>query len=87
MSSDESTIVSGGADSRIIFWKDKTVETHLEELKANQEKVEQEQHLANLLKAEKLLPALQYAIKLNRPLQVLKIIESKSINISQSLTH
>lgn len=76
VSSDESTIVSGGADSRIIFWKDKTVETHLEELKANQEKVEQEQHLANLLKAEKLLPALQYAIKLNRPLQVLKIIEN-----------
>ena len=35
----------------------------------------EEQRLANLLKAEELQAALKLALKLQRPLQVLKIIE------------
>ncbi len=69
--------MTAGTDSWIIFWKDKTEEKRLEEVKLNQEKIEQEQHLSNLLQSNQLLPALQYAITLNRPMQVLKIIESE----------
>lgn len=37
----------------------------------------EEQKLANLLKANKLTSALNIALKLERPFQVLKIVESK----------
>lgn len=37
----------------------------------------EEQQLANLLKANKLSSALNLSLKLERPLQVLKIIESE----------
>lgn len=74
---DGSIIASAGADSRIVFWEDKTEEARVAQIQADQVKVEQEQHLDNLLRAEKLLPALEYAITLNRPFKVLKILESK----------
>lgn len=68
--------MTGGTDSRLVFWRDTTEESRLEEIKSTQEKVEQEQYLSNLLQSEQLLEALQYAITLNRPLKVFKIIES-----------
>lgn len=74
---DESEIVTGGVDSRMIFWKDRTEENRLEDIKSGQEKVKQEQLLANLIKANELLPALQLAIKLDRPMQTYKIVESE----------
>lgn len=76
---DESKIVTGGADSRVVIWQDKTEESRLDSLKTNQERIEQEQHLANLVRANELLPALQLAIKLDRPMQAFKILESKII--------
>jgi hypothetical protein len=43
----------------------------------------EEQKLANLLKAEELVAALHLAITLERPLQVLKIVEGIIIYIEQ----
>jgi UTP:GlnB (protein PII) uridylyltransferase len=68
-------LVSGGCDSKIVVWVDKTEETKLELAAANQEKVMKEQELANLLKSEDLLNALRLALSLERPATVLKIIQ------------
>ncbi|KAK7588272.1 hypothetical protein V9T40_005517 [Parthenolecanium corni] len=78
VSSDENKFVTGGTDSKLVFWRDTTEESRLEEIKTTRERVEQEQHLSNLLQWEQLLDALQYAITLDRPLKVFKIIETLS---------
>ena len=75
---DGSTIASAGADSRIVLWKDRTDETRLAEIEADQEKTEQAQHLANLIEANQLVKALKYAILLDHPSKTLKIIEGRS---------
>ncbi|XP_065221230.1 transducin beta-like protein 3 [Planococcus citri] len=85
ISKDESKILTGGADSRIVFWHDQTEESRLENLQQSQEKLEQEQQLANLIKANELLPALQLAIKLDRPKQAFKILDSLSSGKTDAL--
>nr|XP_033329429.1 transducin beta-like protein 3 isoform X1 [Megalopta genalis] len=73
---DEKIIISGGSDSLLITWKDVTQENKEKtELEKKQLALE-EQELANLLKANKLSSALNLSLKLKRPKQVLKIIES-----------
>ncbi|XP_074106164.1 transducin beta-like protein 3 [Cotesia typhae] len=75
VSHDENQIVSGGSDSQIVVWRDVTEENRE---KANAEKEQlilEEQKLANLLKADKLVAALKLSLKLEKPLQALRIIE------------
>ncbi|KAF4516821.1 hypothetical protein B566_EDAN006215 [Ephemera danica] len=74
--SNEKRFVTGGADSKIVIWKDTTVEHKEAEIKAHQEKVIGEQRLANLMQAEEYDEALELALKLNRPNNALKVVES-----------
>ncbi|XP_044272735.1 transducin beta-like protein 3 [Tribolium madens] len=72
---DESRIVTGGSDSLLIKWKDVTEERKLQRLKEEEEEALQQQQLANYLQNDQLLKALKLALKLDRPLQVLKIVQ------------
>lgn len=71
----ESSFVSGGTDSQLIKWKDVTEELQLERLKEEEEITLEEQKLNNYLHNDELLKALQLALRLDRPLQVLKIVQ------------
>nr|XP_003699221.1 PREDICTED: transducin beta-like protein 3 [Megachile rotundata] len=72
----EKTIVSGGSDSLLVIWKDVTEERKTQRALESEQLALEEQQLSNLLKASKLTSALNLALKLNRPFQVLKIIEN-----------
>ncbi|KAL6261954.1 hypothetical protein P5V15_007038 [Pogonomyrmex californicus] len=72
---DQKNIISGGSDSLLVFWRDVTEEKKTREALEKAQLALEEQKLANLLKAEELQAALQLALKLERPLQVLKIVE------------
>lgn len=74
---DGEQLLTGGSDSRLVEWNDHTEEAKREAAERLHEKIAQEQQLANLIQSNHLLPALQLALSLERPLQVLKIIESK----------
>lgn len=75
VSNDEKTLITGGADSRLIFWQDVTEEKKIEKAKMQQELALKEQQLANLLNEDDLLSALQLAISLGKPATVLKIVQ------------
>ncbi|XP_076764821.1 transducin beta-like protein 3 [Xylocopa sonorina] len=85
----EKNIISGGSDSLLIIWKDVTEERKTKAAKELERLALEEQQLANLIKANKLNSALHLALKLQRPLQVLKIIESilkeESCDIQQTI--
>ncbi|GFG39073.1 hypothetical protein Cfor_11996 [Coptotermes formosanus] len=72
---DESLLISGGSDSNLVLWRDVTEKRRDEAEEARQKLVLQEQELANLVKADQLLAALKLALSLDRPLQVLRIIQ------------
>lgn len=72
---DEKHIISGGSDSLLVIWRDVTEERRAQAAQEQERLVFEEQKLANLLKAEELQAALRLALKMERPLQVLKIIE------------
>jgi len=74
---DGSIIVTGGTDSRLVVWHDRTEEMRITEAAARQTKQLQDQQLQNLLQNEQLLPALKMSIVLERPNTALKIIQSK----------
>lgn len=76
LSKDESTFYSGGSDSKLIKWRDVTEERTLEIIKERQELILQEQELNNLVEQKQMLKALRLAIRLDRPLMTLKIINS-----------
>ncbi|KAK7595218.1 hypothetical protein V9T40_001651 [Parthenolecanium corni] len=46
VSSDGNKFLTGGTDSRLVFWRVTTKESRLEEIKTTQERVEREQHLS-----------------------------------------
>lgn len=69
-------MVTGGADSRLVVWHDRTEEMKISETVARQTKELQDQQLQNLLQHEQLLPALKMSIVLERPNTALKIIQS-----------
>lgn len=73
---DQKHIISGGSDSLLVIWKDVTEERKARAASEKAQLVLEEQKLANLIKAEELQAALQLALKLERPLKVLKIIEA-----------
>ena len=71
---DESRYVSGGADGRLIVWKDITEEEREEELEKREEVLLKEQELNNYLKEKKWKKALGLAILLDRPFKCYEII-------------
>lgn len=72
-------MVTGGNDSRLIVWHDRTEEVRITEATARQTKELQDQQLQNLLQNEQLLPGLKMAIVLERPNTALKIIQSNLV--------
>ena len=73
---DGSIMVTGGTDSRLVVWHDRTEEVRVSKAAASQIKELQDQQLQNLLQNEQLLPALKMSITLERPNTALKIIQS-----------
>lgn len=71
---EESLIITGGSDSKLVKWKDVTAERREQMTKEREEMVLQEQELINLLHDKKLVKALKLALRLERPFQVLKIV-------------
>lgn len=63
----------------LVVWKDVTEEKKTQAASEKAQLVLEEQKLANLLKTEQLEAALQLALKLERPLQVLKITEGTQL--------
>lgn len=76
---DGSIMVTGGNDSRLVVWHDRTEEVRISEATARQNKELQDQQLQNLLQNEQLLPGLKMAIVLERPNTALKIIQSNLV--------
>lgn len=72
---DESGIITGGSDSLLIKWKDVTEERKLQRQKEQEELALQEQKLSNYIHNNELLKALKLALKLDKPFQVLKIVQ------------
>ncbi|KAJ8979405.1 hypothetical protein NQ317_015835 [Molorchus minor] len=72
---DESGFVTGGSDSILIKWKDVTEDLKLKRQKEAEELALQEQKLQNYIHNDELLKALKLALRLDRPMQVLKIIQ------------
>lgn len=72
---DQKHVISGGSDSLLIIWKDMTEERKAQAVAEKDRLAYEEQQLANLLKAEELQAALRLALKLERPLQALRIVE------------
>ncbi|CAK9822022.1 Transducin beta-like protein 3 [Anthophora retusa] len=75
VSKNEKTLISGGSDSLLIIWRDVTEERKIKAAMELEQLALEEQRLANLFKANKLTSALNLALKLERPFQVLKIVE------------
>jgi U3 small nucleolar RNA-associated protein 13 len=76
VSSDERKIFTGGADSKLIRWRDVTEEKKREEILKKQEEVLHDQELSNLLNQKQMLKALRLALRLDRPNMTLKIINT-----------
>lgn len=74
VSKDESTIVTGGSDSKLIKFQDVTAEKRERAAKEREEMILQEQELTNLLHDKKHIKALKLALRMERPLHVLKIV-------------
>ncbi|ESO84760.1 hypothetical protein LOTGIDRAFT_221859 [Lottia gigantea] len=72
----ENTVVTGAADSTVIFWKDVTEEEREETLKIQEDLILKEQQLSNLIQKKKYLKALSLAITLEQPYKVLSIIKA-----------
>lgn len=77
VSANESTIVTGGADSTLVTWKDVTEEKKKSALEEKEKLALQEQQLANLIHNNELLKALKLALRLQRPHQCLTIVQSR----------
>lgn len=74
ISKDESIAITGGSDSKLVKLKDVTIEKREKMAKEREEMILQEQELINLLHDKKMVKALKLAIRMNRPLHVLKIV-------------
>ncbi|KAL8619229.1 hypothetical protein ACOMHN_050010 [Nucella lapillus] len=73
---EEDLIISGGADSTLIIWKDTTDEEVQLARETAEKQILQEQKLQNLLQQKKFLKAIGLAITLERPYTVLNIIKN-----------
>lgn len=70
----ESLVITGGSDSKLVKLKDVTIERKEKMAKEREEMILQEQELMNLLHDKKLVKALKLALRMERPLHVLKIV-------------
>lgn len=70
----ESLIITGASDSKLVKLKDVTIERREKMAKEREEIILQEQELMNLLHDKKLVKALKLALRMERPLHVLKIV-------------
>jgi U3 small nucleolar RNA-associated protein 13 len=73
--SNEKRVVTGGADSTLVVWKDTTEEKQEEARVTSQERILGEQRLANFMHSRDFDSALELALILNRPHSALKSIE------------
>jgi len=71
----EPILLSGGADSSLILWKDMTEEEEQAKLEQVQKQILQEQVLSNLIADKKFVRALGLAISLNRPYMALNVMK------------
>ncbi|CAG5059715.1 unnamed protein product [Parnassius apollo] len=81
----ESIIITGGSDSKLVKLRDVTVERREKMAKEREELILQEQELQNLLHDKKLVKALKLALRMDRPLHVLKIINEVLKNGNSNL--
>ena len=70
----ETKFLTGGADSKLILWKNTTDEIHSEEMEKREEILLKEQELMNCLKDKKYKKALKLSIILDRPFKCYEII-------------
>lgn len=69
-------MITGGGDSYLVKWKDVTEELRLKKLKEEEERILQEQQLSNYIQNQDYLKALKLALQLDRPLQVLTVLQN-----------
>ncbi|XP_068631819.1 transducin beta-like protein 3 [Battus philenor] len=74
LNKNETIIITGGSDSKLVKLKDVTLERREKIAKEREELILQEQELQNLLHDKKLVKALKLALRMDRPMHVLKII-------------
>ncbi|GJQ73751.1 hypothetical protein Trydic_g14083 [Trypoxylus dichotomus] len=72
----ENEFVTGGSDSLLIKWQNITEEKIMQRFKEQEEYILQEQQLYNCLQNEQFLKGLKIALRLNKPLHVLKIVQN-----------
>ncbi|CAJ1936967.1 unnamed protein product [Cylindrotheca closterium] len=75
-SSDGKLIVSGGADSKLVVWRDNTRQIEDSQRKEEAEKIHLNQMLENHLYHQEFDEALVLALRIDKPMAVLKIISS-----------
>lgn len=68
------TLFSGGADSKIAVWRDTTKEKDDEKREAEEKNILMEQTLSNHLRHKRYEQALELALELDKPQQVLKVL-------------
>ncbi|KAM3964375.1 transducin beta-like protein 3 [Aphomia sociella] len=71
---DESMLITGGSDSKLVTLKDVTIECRNQKNKEREQQILEEQELMNLLHDKKMIKALKLALRMERPYQVLKIV-------------
>ncbi|CAG4979903.1 unnamed protein product [Colias eurytheme] len=83
---DESLVITGGSDSKLVTLKDVSIETREKIAKEREELILQEQELMNLLQDKKLVKALKLALRMERPLHVLRIVNEVLKHGSEKLS-
>lgn len=73
--SGEPIVMSGGADSTLILWKDTTEEEAQSKQDELQKQILQEQVLSNLIADKKFVRALGLAVSLNKPYMALNVLK------------
>ena len=73
LSSDGTALFSGGADSKITVWRDTTKERDDAVREAEEENIMMEQKLSNHLRHKQYEEALEIALQLEKPNQVLRV--------------
>lgn len=78
--SDGSKFVTGGGDSMLCLWRDNTEDEMEAEASQRDEMIQMEQSLSNYVRDKNFRKALKLALKLQKPLQALNIIEAAISN-------
>ncbi|CAG9786172.1 unnamed protein product [Diatraea saccharalis] len=81
----EELVVTGGSDSKLVKLKDITLERREKLAKERELSILQEQELMNLLHDKKMIKALKLALRMERPLHVLKIVNEVLKNGNEKL--